>query len=80
MLGTFSLLLKAATLLSELPASSTVCMVFNILREQNIVPGVLILLGNLIASPFIQTFIHSRKIYDSCAPTVYPALFQALGI
>lgn len=62
MLGTFSLLLKAATLLSELAASSTVCMIFNILREQNIVPGVLILLGNLIASPFIQTFILSRKI------------------
>lgn len=65
MLVTFSLLLKAAALLSELAASSTVCMVFNILRERNIVPGVLILLGNLITSPFIQTFILSRKIYDS---------------
>jgi hypothetical protein len=40
-------------------------MVFNILREQNIVLGVLILLGNLITSTFIQTFILSRKIYDS---------------
>lgn len=78
--GPFLCLLKAATLLSELAASSTVCMVFNILWEQNIVLGVLILLGNLITSPFIQTFVFSRKIYDSWAPTVYPALFQALGI
>lgn len=72
-------ILKAA-LLSEPAASSTVRLGFNTLLEQSIVLGVLILLGNWITSPFIQTFILSRNIYDYWVPTVYPTLFQALGI